>query len=510
MADKNNTFAQIKYGGIINYVLIGINVLLGLIYTPWILHEIGSSDYGLYTLASTLIAMFLLDFGMSAAVTRFISNFRAEGRREAIDSFSGLAIKFYIMICSIAVIILILVYFNINTLFSNLADEELPVFKVIFIITSFFVVICFPVNICNGILNAYEEFVWLKGSDVLNKVGTVIFTIIALLCHGGVYALVFINGFFNLLTLILKVIIVKKKTPVKANFKRTGDIKFKDIFSFSAWSTVDGIARKFMFNIIPSILASIANTMAITLFGFANIIEGYVYTISSALNGLFLPEVSRIVVKNEDPSSVLTLMVKVGRFNLTITGLLVTGLTIMGKEFVHLWVGDEYAELYYCILFLSFPYLVSATQQIGETCIIVVNKIMYSALIGVGTAIMNIILCIVLCPQYGVIGVCAGTGITLIVRIICLNIIYYRALKINILQFFIECHLKMLPALIAAFVLGVMLVHFWDNPFSGVQGWLILGVRGLFVSIIYLACMWAFGWNGYEKTLLKSSLKRNR
>ena len=157
---------------------------------------------------------------MSAAVTRFIANFRAEGKQEAINSFAGLAIKSYALICVIVATVLIIVYYNVDTIYVNLTVEEISTFKIVFIITSVFLVACFPVNVCNGILDAYEQFIWLKSSDVLNKIGTVVVTIIALFNHGGIYALIFINGLCNFLTFLAKIVIVKRKTPVKVNFRK--------------------------------------------------------------------------------------------------------------------------------------------------------------------------------------------------------------------------------------------------------------------------------------------------
>ena len=76
---------QVKIGAIFSYMAIFINIVSALIYTPWMLSHIGESDYGLFTLAHSLINLFLLDFGISAAVTRFISKYKAEGEQEKIN-----------------------------------------------------------------------------------------------------------------------------------------------------------------------------------------------------------------------------------------------------------------------------------------------------------------------------------------------------------------------------------------------------------------------------------------
>lgn len=495
---------QIKRGSIISYLTIFLNIILGVIYTPWILHKVGSSNYGLYTLATSLITLFLLDFGMSAAVSRFISNFRAQNNITAISEFIGLAVKFYVIVCGILTVALTIVYFNLDSIYSNLTISELQTFRIVFIINAFFLVVCFPVNVANGILNAFEQYVWLKGTDIINKIGTVVITIIALILGGGIYSLVFISGFINLISFIIKLIIIKYDTPVQLSFKSTGEVSFGQIISFSAWTTVNTISQQMIFNLIPSILAMVTNTLAITLYGFANIIEGYVYTITQAINGLFMPSVSRLIVNEKDAKNVLPLMIKVGRINQSVVSILLIGLIILGKEFVHLWVGDEYKDLYLCMLSLSLPYFISASQQIANTSIIVMNEIKYSALINLIIGLINIISAYFIAQKYGVIGVCIVTGLLFLFRTFCMNIVYRKLLNIDVVSFFKDCHIDMLPGILGSIVLSYITVGFLSLNASGLLGWFYFGVKVLIIALIYFLIMWIFSWNEFEKNLILS------
>ncbi|NLK04390.1 MAG: oligosaccharide flippase family protein, partial [Clostridiales bacterium] len=111
---------QIKKGAIISYLAICVSMLSGLLYTPWMVKQIGVNDYGLYTLASSLISMFLIDFGISEAVTRFISKYNAEGNQKKVNDFLGLIYKLYILIDLLIFLILIIIYFFIPIIYSKL------------------------------------------------------------------------------------------------------------------------------------------------------------------------------------------------------------------------------------------------------------------------------------------------------------------------------------------------------------------------------------------------------
>ena len=99
---------QLKIGAVISYISIALNILAGFIYTPWMINMIGKGDYGLYTLANSLITLFLVDFGLGSAVSRYIAKYRAEGRQDKINNFLGLVYKLYLIIDAVIFIALII------------------------------------------------------------------------------------------------------------------------------------------------------------------------------------------------------------------------------------------------------------------------------------------------------------------------------------------------------------------------------------------------------------------
>lgn len=72
---------------------------------------IGKSDYGLYTLANSLITLFLVDFGLSSAVSRYVAKYRAEGRQDKVNNFLGAVYKLYLIIDAVIFVALLIIYF---------------------------------------------------------------------------------------------------------------------------------------------------------------------------------------------------------------------------------------------------------------------------------------------------------------------------------------------------------------------------------------------------------------
>lgn len=73
---------QRKIGALLSYATIGLQNLVGLLYTLYLLRMLGKSEYGLYSLVKSIISyLTLLDFGFGDAVVRYTAKFRAEGKK---------------------------------------------------------------------------------------------------------------------------------------------------------------------------------------------------------------------------------------------------------------------------------------------------------------------------------------------------------------------------------------------------------------------------------------------
>lgn len=506
IGDSNST-RQIYMGSIISYLLVFLNIGLGLIYTPWILREIGDSAYGLYTLAGSITAMFLMDFGMSAAITRFLAYYRAREDIKSESEIFTIIVKLYALIVCVIAVIFVVLYFNIDHIYANLTPSELTSFKVVYAITAIFVTICFPVNVCNGVLNAFEEYIALKVSDVFNKVGCVIVTIIVLQLHGGLYALVLIAGLFNLITFVYKMIAVYKKTRVVFLPHYFDKKRLQEIFSFSFWSTISSLAQQMIFNVMPTILAMISSTAVITMYGFTRVIEGYIATITGAINGLFLPRISRVIGESNDAHEVLPLMIRVGRINQSIILLMFLGFLFVGQDFVILWLGEDYSQLYICMLLMIAPYCISSSQQIATNSLIALNKIKYTAGINMVTGIINLCVVYLITPQFGVTGVCFSICLTFLLRIFLDNIVFVKVLKINIAKFFVECHIRLIPAIMLTLASAYLYTSKISICFGNKIAWSILIIKAFGVVVVFVALMWGLGWNKTEKQMFASMFK---
>lgn len=501
----HNTNNQIKIGAILSYLTIVLNIGAGLIYTPWMVKMIGQSQYGLYTLASSLISLFLVDFGLSSATARYVSKYRSENDTQKVNNFLGIIYKLYLIIDAVIFIVLIVVYLFIDSIYKNLTPVEIEQFKVVYVIAGLFSVINFPFVTLNGIMTAYEEFIHLKLSEVVYRILLVAIMVIVLINGGGLYSLVAVNAGVGLLVVAYKLIVIKTKLPIKINIHYKDSSLYKELFGFSAWATITTLAQRLVFSITPSVLGVVSNSASIAIFGIVSTIEGYVFTFTTAINGMFMPTISRAYNKPNVEKELFPLFLGVGKFQYAINGLIVSGFLAVGKQFIELWLGHEYEAAYYGILLTIIPGLFYNSLQIANTALIVTNKVKYQAYVNLIMGAINIVLAFPLAKVFGVLGACISIFIAFMIRNVLLNLICYRILKLNIPKFVIECYVRMsLPIIIAT--LAGFLVNILIVP----QGWLDLIIRGLLVTIVFLVSLLFLGINKMDRQYVMKYIKGRR
>jgi O-antigen/teichoic acid export membrane protein len=494
--------SQIKKSALISYVGIIFSIVAGLLYTPWMVKQIGQSDYGLYALVSTFLTYFIMDFGLGQAIARFLAKYRAEKQEEKVNQLLGVTTKLYLWISLGLTVVLLLIFVFIEQIFKELNPLEIQKFQTIYVIAGLFSLISFPFTPLNGILIAYERFVLLKVCDILNKIGAIIFMVIALFLGYKLYAIVAINAVMALVIILIKLFYIHKTTSIKIDLNYKNKELIKELLGFSVWMTVIGIAQRLLINLAPTLLGIYTGTTAIAVFSIGMLVESYVWTFASAINGLFLPKVAGLTSTSSNREEVLELMIKVGRVQLFVIGLLYIGFFTLGSEFIILWMGNDFRGSFLIAVLLIFSGFFTLTQEIASTLLFVENEIKFKAILFISSCVVSYILSLYLIPLYGAFGAAIGISFSMFLfHVVGMNIVYYKVMKLNIFFFLKESFLKMAPALLLSLLSGFLINHYVPAA-----NFFIFFIKVSTLTLIYLWFMWIIGLNNFEKDLFKSVL----
>ena len=497
---KLSSSIQIKLGAILSYAGIVVYILVGLLYTPWMIKVIGKDDYGLYTLAYSVIAFFLFDFGISVAIQRFISKYLSEKKSDEVNHCVSLVCKLYLLIDVFVLLAFVLIYFMMPYMYRELLPDQIDKLKIIFLMVGCYSVLTFPFLTLNGILSAYEKFVQLKLCDLFSKIATVSANVICLLCGGGLYAIVATNIIVGFVVVIVKFVIVRRETTLKIIYRYYDKSELFNLLSFSGWTSVVALCQRCIFNIAPSILAVFAKSDVIAVFGIAISLEGYTFTFAYALNGMFMPKISRILNSGD---SILPLMIRVGRIQIIAMGIIIIGFILVGHDFIFAWLGEGFEQAYLCTLLLILPAFMLLPADIADQTLIASGNIKYRAYVYIIMAVVNIMLSFLLTAFYGIVGLAFSIFISYMVRNVALYYMYKKILNVDIWAFAKQTFVKMFPGLIISFIISALLITLINT-----SGWLYVGEKLIIVFVIYIATMWLCVLNGEEKSLFISILRK--
>ena len=83
--------SQLKAGVILSYLSKSLSTVIELAYTPVMLRLLGQSEYGLYSLTSSVVSYLgLLTFGMSGAYLRFYARERVDKGEDGVARLNGM------------------------------------------------------------------------------------------------------------------------------------------------------------------------------------------------------------------------------------------------------------------------------------------------------------------------------------------------------------------------------------------------------------------------------------
>lgn len=496
---------QRKVGAVLSYVSIFASTLVQLLYTPFLIKMLGQSEYGLYSLIASVIGyLTVLDLGFGNAIVVYTAKYRAQGKLNEERKLHGMFKIIFYLIGFIAFLLGIILYFNVNALFGDtMTSSELGKAKIMMLILSFNLFVTFAFSIYQSIITASEKFVFQKIMSILNTILKPLVMIPLLFLGYKSITMTIVITIVNCMILLSNYIYCRNKLKIKVKYSGFDKSLFKIILGYSIWLFLGAIVDKVNWSADQTILGMVSGTVAVSLYSVAATLNQLFINLSTAISGVMLPKVTKMVANNASFKELTNEMIKVGRIQFYVIFLMVTGLVLFGKEFIIWWVGKDFEAAYYVALWLIIPISFSLIQNIGLSIIQAMNKFKFKAISTAIMAIINIFISYFLAKQFGPLGCAMGTGLALIVcNIFIINIYYYKEIKLDVISFWkdiISMMIRYIPAIII-----VLLIMYFTN-ISGLLSVIVYG--GIYV-IFFIITSYLIVMNDYEKELINKVLRK--
>ena len=289
-----------KLGAILSYVSIIASTLIQLLYTPFLIRQLGQSEYGLYSLVNSIVGyLTVLDLGFGNAIVVYTSKYRAQKKYEEEKKLHGMFALIFTIIGLIAGVIGLILYFNVDNLFGNtMTSLELHKAKIMMLILTFNLVISFVFSIYSSILNAYEKFVYQK---ILSILGTILKPLIMIpLLFMGLKSvtMVIVITLVNVLILLSNYLYCRRKLKIKIKFCGIDKVLLKIVFGYSIWLFLGSIVDRVNWSVDQVILGVVSGTAAVSVYSVATTFNNLFINLSTAISNVMLPKMTKLISHN--------------------------------------------------------------------------------------------------------------------------------------------------------------------------------------------------------------------
>lgn len=495
---------QLKIGAALSYVSLGVGNILSILYTPIMLRLLGQSEYGLYHLSSSIIGYLgVLDFGIGNAVIRYTAKYKALEDKEGESNLYGMFIIIYSILAVLVILSGSLLIKNTHLFFSNsLTQNEMIRIQWMMALMIFNLAISFPFGIFGAIITAHEQFIFPKLVAILRQILNPLVMIPLLLLGYKSLGMTVATTCLNLIFIWVNLYYCFKVLKIKIKFNNMDFSVLKEIIGYSFFVFLNMIVDKIYWSTDQFILGSVRGTVAVAIYSIGSTFNQYYMNFSTAISGVFLPKVTKMVTQNATDEEISNLFIRTGRIQFILMSFILSGFILVGKDFIAIWAGEGYEESYFISLVVMVPLTIPLIQNLGITILQAKNMHQFRSTIYIIIAIVNVLISIPLAKVYGGVGCALATGISMVIgNIIIINIYYYKKIHINIPKFWLEISRLSVPVVIS---FGIVLLINKLIPLSGVINILFTGIV---FTIVFVPLMWLLGMNTSEKELFIGPFK---
>src|SRR6266852_1952472 len=141
-----------------SWFALGINVVVGIFISPFILHHLGDAAFGIWVLIFSVTGYYVLfDLGIRSSIIRYVSKYTATDDREKLAQFVNTALFTYTGIGAMSMVVTALLSTSIEHFFKIPPDMHSQA-RLLLLMVGASVSLGFPLGVFVGMLEGSQRF----------------------------------------------------------------------------------------------------------------------------------------------------------------------------------------------------------------------------------------------------------------------------------------------------------------------------------------------------------------
>ncbi len=414
-----------------NWVGYVANLVVMFFLSPFIVHSLGPLLYGLWSVLISVTSFFCVaELGVRGGLGRFMNYYLGRSEIQKVNRVINTSIVFFIFSGLIILCLTVVLVKVFDVLFPSVPDNILPLAKLALALLSVHLWLSFFHASFSQILTAVDRF------DLYNVVNVAVLllqaggTVILLSRGRSIVALALLHIITTSVGLVLSYFLAKKAFSVfRLDLTLASFRCFKEMFGYNLWSLVGKLAFRFLYWLDIILIGMLLGSKQVTYYAIAAMLIFHSRNLVLQSSYILTPQ----IVKECARKNWFNLQRLFTRGSNMVMGIgipLFVGFIVFGKEFVSLWMGDEYLMSYRILFILAIAQLPSISAMLAGPIFGGLNKIHLEAIFTIVESVLNVIFSVlfVVALDFGIEGVAWGTlisrvGISILAVVVVINLI---------------------------------------------------------------------------------------
>jgi O-antigen/teichoic acid export membrane protein len=487
------------------YVLLAVNVGLGIVLMPFTIHHLGASEYGLWMLIASLTYYFqLLDLGYGSGLVRHVTDADARGDIGRVNETLSTFVVVYAALGLVAGAGTLALMVWAVPRFPHLSPADIRRGQLILAMLGLRTAIGFPMTVFGAATTARQRFALNNTVAIAVALANGAVTYAVLATGHGLLTLVACTTALGILSYAAYAWTARRAFPeLRIRPSLFSRALVRDVTTFSVYLFIIDIAIQIGFNLDNVVVGAALGTSAVAVYAVTLRLADYQRQLCNQFNGFLFPIIVRLRAAGS-LAALQSMLVEGTRIAL----ILVTGVTIavigFGRPLMLRWMGPTFEAGVMPLYILALAGVVLVGQGPLGNILLGTGRHRLVAFVSLGEAIANLILSVLLVRRFGMLGVAIGTAVPIaLANLLILLPAACRQVQVPVTRF-----LRLVltapvagavPAMAACAALRV-----WYPPVSLAA---IFG-EATIVGLVYLIAVCAFGFDRAVRGVYLSYARR--
>lgn len=497
-----------KKGILISYFQIIVRICTGLLYVPLLLKLLGKDEYGLYQIVGSFFSFIIIfKSSISNSVSKYYCRVVQQNDKKELENTLANARVIYRVMSVIVIIISAVIIIVFRSIYaSSLAGSQVEEATWMLILLFIDLLISLANAIYNASVYAYEKFTLDRFVTLAAQILQPIVCLAIVFFYPYAIYLVIVQLIMGIEIAIIKYFYSTRSLGVRIHLYSYDKVILKEILLFACYILFSGIADQIFWETDQLVLGKYIGTEVIAAYSIAMQINACYMSIGIVISSVFFPKLCRLYEEEDGIAQLSRLFTKIGRYTYMLLLLILSGFFIFGREFITMWVGEEYLEVYIIALIIMVPVTADIIQHLGLLILQVVGKYAFRVKMYFISAIINMIFTMILVQKFGMIGAAISTGASLfLVNGVIMNVYYHRVAGMDVHFFWKNIFIITLKYFIPMIIAGSL-----NFKITCQLNWYTLGIKIVIYSVVYIIWTYIFVLEDEEKKDLLGAIENIR